>query len=144
MNRNLAVALMAIVMQFAAPATARAADIDAHTKYLAFIEAFQYFFEYCQAETQLPEAQVRYARDHIGERRALIFTGLNEGERKKIAEEAGAKKWEMVEYVLSYVRKNKLDMPLGDMCRQGFFEGIMDSERRDEEKEVDAIRKAKL
>ena len=82
------------------PGAARSADLEALTKYFAFIEAFRHFFEYRQAEAQLPEFRVQYARSHIGDRRAVIFAGLNEAERKKISDDSVAKKWEMVENVL--------------------------------------------
>ena len=122
---------------------ARAVDLDEHTKYLAFIEGFQHFFEFCQAEATLPEAQVTYARNHIGERRALIFAGLHEIQRDKIMADVPAKKALVVKSVMDNLKKDSSNPPLKDMCKQGFFEGMMDSEQKSEAKEVAALRKAK-
>jgi hypothetical protein len=136
-------AAMVLGGAFAAAPDARAADLDEHSKYLAFIEGFQHFFEFCQAETTLPEAQVTYARNHIGERRALIFAGLHEIQRNKIIADAPAKKEVMVKGVMDNLKKDPASAPLSDLCKRGFFEGVMDSEQKSEAKEVAAIRKAK-
>lgn len=122
---------------------AKAIDLDEHSKYLAFIEGFQYFFEFCQSETTLPDAQVSYARAHIGERRALIFTGLHEIQRNKIIADVPAKRALMIKGVMDNLKQDGGSPPLPDLCKRGFFEGVMDSEQKSEAKEVAAIRKAK-
>jgi hypothetical protein len=122
---------------------AKAVDLDEHTKYLAFIEGFQYFFEYCQAEATLPEAQVSFARAHIGERRALIFAGLHEIQRNKIMADMPAKKALMIKGVMENLKKEQANAPLNDLCKRGFFEGVVDSEQKSKAKEVAAITKAK-
>ena len=127
-----------------AVSSARAApNLDELTKYLAFIESFQYFFEFCQAETRLPDAQVTYARNHIGERRALIFSGLNEEQRDKVVAAVPEKRTQMIKGVLATVNKDQPGVPLKHMCLAGFFEGIMDAEQKSAAKEDAAIRKLK-
>ena len=127
----------------ASTTAAKAVDLDELTKYLAFIEGFQYFFEFCQAETTLPEAQVSYARNHIGERRALIFAGLHEIQRNKITADMPVKRAMMVKGVMDNLKKDPSSPPLADLCKRGFLEGVVDTERKSEAKEIDAIRKAK-
>jgi hypothetical protein len=122
---------------------AKAVDLDELSKYLAFIESFQHFFEYCQAETTLPEAQVSYARNHIGARRALIFAGLHEIQRDKIIADTPAKKALVLKGVMENIKKDASSASLKDLCKQGFFEGVVDSEQKSEAKEAAAIRKAK-
>jgi len=140
---RVATAALALSGAMALAPQARAVDLDEHTKYLAFIEGFQYFFEFCQAETTLPEAQVTFARAHIGERRALIFTGLHEIQRNKILADMPAKKALVIKSVMENLKKDPSSAPLPDLCKRGFFEGVMDSEQKSREKEVAAIRKAK-
>ena len=127
-----------------APSGAKAApNLDELTKYLAFIESFQHFFEFCQAETKLPDSQVSYARAHIGERRALIFAGLNEDQRGKLVAAMPDRKTQMIKGVLETVGKDQPGVPLKHLCLAGFFEGIMDSEQKSSAKEEAAIRKLK-
>jgi hypothetical protein len=140
--RAAAVALALGGLLAAAP-TAKAVDLDELSKYLTFIEGFQYLFEFCQAETKLPEKQITFARGHIGERRALIFAGLSETQRDKIMEDLPAKRASMIKGVLDHVNKDRPGVPLKHLCLSGFFEGVMDSEQKSVAKEVAAIRKAK-
>ena len=121
----------------------RAADFDELSKYLAFIEGFQHMFEFCQAETKLPADQVSFARQHIGERRSLIFAGLDEAQRDRISADAQPKKKQMLAGVMDYMKKNGHEKPLRELCREGFFAGIVESEKNGEAKEVAAIQKAK-
>lgn len=123
--------------------SAKAADLDELTKYLAFIEGFQYIFEYCQAETALPETQVAFARRHIGERRALIFSGLDEMQREKLITDMPPKRSLMIKAMLDDARRDPSGMPLKDLCKQGLFEGVIDSEQKSAAREVAAIEKAK-
>jgi hypothetical protein len=122
---------------------AKAVNLDELSKYLAFIEGFQHIFEYCQAETALPEPQIAYARNHIGERRALIFTGLHEIQRDRITADMPAKKAQMLKGVLEHIKKEQPGVPLKELCKQGFFEGVMESEQKSEANETAAISKAK-
>lgn len=127
----------------AAPPKAKAVDLNELTKYLAFIEGFQYIFEYCQAEATLPEKQIAFARTHIGERRALIFAGLHEIQRDKIVADMPPKRAIMIKGVLDSLKKEQPGKALRDLCKQGLFEGVMESEEKSREKEVAAIQKAK-
>jgi hypothetical protein len=122
---------------------AKAVDLDELSKYLAFIEGFQYLFEYCQAEAPLPDKQVSYARAHIGERRAVIFAGLHEIQRDKIVADMPAKRTIMVKGVLDHLKKEQPGKSMTELCKAGFFEGVVDSEQKSETKETAAIRKAK-
>ena len=122
---------------------AKNANLDELSKYLAFIEGFQHLFEFCQAETRLSEREVTYARSHIGERRALIFAGLNEEQRGKISKDSQPKKVQMVDAVLAHMTKEHPNKPLKELCKEGMFAGIVDSEKKAERKEEDAIRSAK-
>jgi hypothetical protein len=124
-------------------APARAADIGELSKYLAFIEGFQHLYEFCQAETQLPAEQVIYARNHIAERGALVFAGLNESQRDQVMADTPAKKKQMLEGVTQAVKKDNPNASMPALCKQGFFEGVIKSERGSEAKEVAAIQKAK-
>ena len=143
MRTPFAVMALAAVLRLGWPAEARAADLDELSKYLAFIEGFQHLFEFCQAEARLPAAQVKYARDHIGERRALIFASLDEAQRKKVSADAQGKKAQMLDGIMQHVAKEQPNKKLKDLCREGFFEGVMESEQKSEAKETAAIRKAK-
>jgi hypothetical protein len=122
---------------------AKAVNLDELSKYLAFIEGFQHIFEYCQAGTTLPQTQITYARNHIGERRALIFAGLHEIQRDRITADMPAKKALMLKGVLDHVKKDQPGVPLKELCKQGFFEGVMESEQKSDANETAAIRKAK-
>jgi hypothetical protein len=122
---------------------ARAADIGELSKYLAFIEGFQHLYEFCQAETQLPAEQVIYAGNHIAERRALVFAGLNEAQRNQVMADSPAKKEQMLDGVTQAIKKDNPKNSLPELYKQGFFEGVIKSERGSEEKELAAIRKAK-
>jgi hypothetical protein len=122
---------------------AKAVNLDELSKYLAFIEGFQHIFEYCQAETTLPQPQVTYARNHIGERRALIFADLHEIQRDKITADMPTKKAQMLKGVMEHVKKDQPGVPLKELCKQGFFAGVMESEQKSEANEIAAIRKAK-
>lgn len=143
MTKRYAVLLFVAALRLAWPAEARAANLDELAKYLAFVDGFQHLFEFCQAEARLPPAQVKYAREHIGERRALIFASLNEKQRAKISADAVAKKTQMLDGIMAHVKKEQSDRPLKDLCKEGFFEGVMESEQKSEMKEVAAIKKAK-
>jgi hypothetical protein len=134
--------LLAAVLGAAAPA--RAADLEELSKYLGFIEGFQYVFEFCQAEADLPDKDIQYARDHISERRALIFAGLSERQRSRISEGALGKKAEMLQGFMKYIAKETPDKTLPELCRTDeFFGGIINSETRAQEREITAIVKAK-
>jgi hypothetical protein len=124
-------------------APARAADLGELSKYLAFIEGFQHLYEFCQAETPLPAEQVIYARNHIAERRALVFAGLTESQRNQVIADTPAKKKQMLDGVTQAVKKDNPNASLPALCKQGFFEGVIQSERGSEAKEVAAIQKAK-
>jgi hypothetical protein len=134
---------LAVILRLGWAGEGRAADLDELSKYLAFIEGFQHLFEFCQAEAKLPVTQVKYARDHIGDRRALIFAGLTEKERTKISADAAAKKKQMLEGIMQHAAKEQPNKKLKDLCKEGFFEGVMESEQKSEAKETAAIRKAK-
>jgi hypothetical protein len=122
----------------------RAANLDELSKFLGFIEGFQQLYEFCQAEfPQLPAAQVQYARTHIWERRALIFAGLDEKTRDKITEDAQAKKKQMLAGIMRYIQQNMSNRPLKDLCKEGFFAGVADSEQKSDAKEIAAIQEAK-
>jgi hypothetical protein len=137
------VVALAVILRLGWPGEARAADLDELSKYLAFIEGFQHLFEFCQAEARLPSAQIKYGRDHIGERRALIFAGLSESQRAKISADAVGKKKKMLDGIMEHVAKEQPNKKLMDLCKEGFFEGVMESEQKAEAKETAAIRKAK-
>lgn len=121
----------------------KAADLDELAKYLGFIEGFQHLFEYCQAETKLPVKEVTYAREHIATRRAMIFAGLNETERSKVSEDAEDKKKQMLDGIAKSVAKSNPNAKMKDLCKQGFFTGVMESEVESEKKEEAAIKEAK-
>ena len=140
---RMATATLALGALFFASGAKASPNLDELTKYLAFIESFQYFFEFCQAETRLPDNQVNFARSHIGERRALIFAGLNEEQRDKVVAGMPDKKTQMIKGVLETVGKEQPGVPLKHLCLAGFFEGIMDSEQKSSGKETAAIRKLK-
>jgi hypothetical protein len=126
-------------------AAAGAADLNALTKYLAFIESFQRIFEFCQAETKLPDKAVKYARDHVGERRALILSGLNERQRARIYVDAEAMRGKVLGEFIEHLDKDRARKDLPQLCRtDGFFAGIIASEAKAQDKEVAAIRKAKI
>ncbi len=141
--RATAIALMVGGGILASPRDAKAVDLNELSKYLAFIEGFQYIFEFCQVETTLPQKQVTFARSHIGERRALIFAGLNETQREKIVADMPTKRAAMIKGMLDQAKKDQPGVPLKDLCKQGIFEGVMESERESAAKETAAIRKAK-
>ena len=140
---RMAGAALALAALLASAGAKAAPNLDELTRYLAFIESFQYFFEYCQAETKLPDSQVNFARAHIGERRALIFAGLNEDQRGKLITAMPDKKAQMIKGVLETVGKDQPGVPLKHLCLAGFFEGIMDSEQKSSAREETAIRKLK-
>jgi hypothetical protein len=141
MRSAVRLAVLALGAVLAPPA--KAVDIDELANYLAYIESFQYHFEFCQAETKLPEDQVTFAWKHIAERRRLIFSGLDEAQRERVMEEMPAKRKIMITEVLAGMRKDQPDAKLKDLCKEGFFEGIIKSENKSRAKEVAAIRKAK-
>lgn len=143
MTKRSAVFVLGAVLSLGWPPDVRAANLDELSKYLAFIDGFQHLFEFCQAEAKLPDDEVSYARQHIGERRALIFAGLNEAQRDKISADAQPKKKQMLGGVMEHVKKNQPDKQLKELCKEGFFTGVMESEQRAEAKELAAIRKAK-
>ena len=125
-------------------APARAADLDELTKYLGFIESFQRIFEFCQAETKLPDKAVKYARDHIGERRALILSGLNERQRDRVYTDAEAMRGKVLNQFVRQLDKDQPSKDLPELCRtDGFFAGVIASEAKAQDKEVAAIKKAK-
>jgi hypothetical protein len=147
MNKCLGLPVAAAVLALAGllPASGAKAtpNLDELARYLAFIESFQYFFEFCQAETRLPDNQVTFARTHIGERRALIFAGLNEEQRATLVAGMPDKRTQMIKSVLETVGKDQPGVPLKHLCLAGFFEGIMDSEQKSGAKERAAIQKLK-
>jgi hypothetical protein len=134
---------LSVLLGLGSPGAARAVDLDELSKYLAFIEGFQYLFEFCQAEATLPKDQVTFAREHIGERRALIFAGLDEDQRKKITTDAVGKKTQMIEAMMRHVARELPGRALKDLCKEGFFQGVMESEQNARSKEVGEIMKAK-
>ena len=127
----------------AAPTVAGAAKLGELSKYLAFVEGFQHLFEFCQAETALPDEQVTYARRHIGERRAFIFAGLDEKQRARISADSPAKKKIMLDGVAEHIKQEHPGKSLKDLCREGYFEGIMAAEQESDDEERAAIRRAK-
>jgi hypothetical protein len=143
MNKQHALVAFAVIARLLWPADARAADMDELAKYLGFIEGFQHLFEFCQAEAKLSDREIKYSRDHIGERRALIFSGTNEQQRRTIMADAPAKKEQMLQGVTQYMEKEVPNTSMKEMCRQGFFSGVIESEQKADSKEVAAIRKAK-
>jgi hypothetical protein len=125
-------------------APARAADLDELTKYLGFIESFQRIFEFCQAETKLSDKAVKYARDHIGERRALILSGLNERQRDRVYTDAEAMRGKVLDQFVRQLDKDQPSKDLPELCRtDGFFAGVIASEAKAQDKEVAAVKKAK-
>jgi hypothetical protein len=135
---------LAVVMGLFAAAPSRAADLDTLAKYLGFIGSFQDILETCRAEAKLPDPQIKSAWDHITERRALIFAGLNETDRQKIAADAGPKKAQMLDGFTRSLGKDQPGKSLPELCRtDGFFAGILDAETKAQVKETAAIRKAK-
>ena len=143
MIKRSAVFVLGALLSVGGPHGVRAADLDELSKYLAFIEGFQYLFEFCQAEAKLPSDQISFAAQHIRERRALIFAGLDEAQRDRISADAQPKKKQVLAGVMDYMKKNGHDKPLKEQCKEGFFAGIVESEKKGEVKEVAAIQKAK-
>ena len=126
-------------------APARAADLGALAKYLGFIDSFQRIFEFCQAETKLSDKAIKYARDHIGERRALILSGLNERQRARVYADAEAMRGKVLDQFVRQLDKDQPSTDLPKLCRtDGFFAGVIASEAKAQDKEVAAIRKAKI
>jgi len=126
-------------------APARAVDLAALAKYLGFIESFQRIFEFCQAETKLSEKAINYARDHIGERRALILSGLNERQRERVYTDAEAMRGKVLDQFARQLDRDQPSKDLPKLCRtDGFFAGVVASEAKAQDKEVAAIRKAKI
>jgi hypothetical protein len=126
-------------------AAAPAADLGALSKYLGFIESFQRIFEFCQAETKLPDKAIKYARDHIGERRALILSGLNERQRERVYADAQAMRGKVLDQFIQQLIKSQPSKDLPELCRtDGFFAGVIASEAKAQDKEVAAIRKARI
>lgn len=125
-------------------AAAPAADLGALSKYLGFIESFQRIFEFCQAEAKLSDKAIKYARDHIGERRALILSGLNERQRDKVYADAEGMRGKVLDQFMQQLAKDRPSNDLPELCRiDGFFAGVIASEAKAQDKEVAAIRKAK-
>jgi hypothetical protein len=143
MIKHTAALAVAAVLGFGPITAAKSADLDELAKYLGFIEGFQYLFEFCQAETRLPRKEIDYAREHIGERRAMILSGLTEKQRERIYEDAADTKKVMLDGVMKTIRRDDPDVRLRDLCRKGFFTGVIESEQGSERKEEAAIRKAK-
>ena len=143
MAKWLSALILGICLCLGVPRGAEAANLGELAKYLAFIEGFQHLFEFCQAETKLPDDQVTYARQHIGERRALIFAGLNETQRAKIAADAPAMKKQMLDAMDKRTKKDHPGRPLKELCKIGYFEGVVTAEKESADKERAAILKAK-
>jgi hypothetical protein len=143
MIKHVAAFAIATVVGIGPLTKAQSADLDELSKYLGFIEGFQYLFEFCQAETKLPRKEVDYAREHISERRALILSGLTERQRDRVYQDAQATKKIMLDGVMTTIRKDDPNVQLRDLCRNGFFTGVMQSEAAAERNEEAAIRKAK-
>jgi hypothetical protein len=144
MMKRMMGAVLGIALWTAWPLAARAAELEELSKYLAFIEGYQHLFEFCQAETQLPAEIVQYSRTHIAERRALIFAGLNEGERRKLMDASVAKKAQVIGGFMQFMRKEQPNRTLPELCKQdGFFAGVVQSETKSEDKESAAIKQAK-
>jgi hypothetical protein len=136
--------ILAAGLLLAGAQNGRAANLDELSKFLGFIEGFQHLYEFCQAEfPQLPAAQVQYARTHIWERRALILSGLDEKTRDKIAQDAQGKKKQMLAGIMRYIQEKMNNRPLKDLCKEGFFSGVADSEQKSDAKEIAAIQQAK-
>src|SRR6202521_1091586 len=107
-------------------APGRAADLDELSKYLGFIESFQRIFEFCQAETKLSDKAVKYARDHIGERRALILSDLNERQRETVYADAEAMRARVLDRFVQQLVKDQPSKDLQELCRtDGFFAGVV-------------------
>jgi hypothetical protein len=68
---------------------------------------------------------------------------LTENERTKISADAAAKKKQMLEGIMQHAAKEQPNKKLKDLPKEGFFEGVMESEQKSEAKETAAIRKAK-
>jgi len=125
-------------------ASAQAADLDALAKYFGFIESFQRIFEFCEAETKLSDKVVKFARDHIGERRALILSGLNERQRERVYAQAERMRGRVLDQFTRQLVKDRRSKDLVELCRtDGFFAGVIASEVRAQDKEIAAIKKAK-
>jgi hypothetical protein len=143
MGVRAATAALVLGGALAPSSSAKAVDLAALSKFLAYIEGFQYVFEICEAETKLPAAQVAYARKHIAERRALIFAGLHEIQRDKVIADMPPKKAAMIKGMMDHIKKEEGGTPLKELCKKGYFEGVVASEQESEAKEVAEIRKAK-
>lgn len=135
--------VVAVTFGLGALTPVKAADLDELAKYLGFIEGFQSLFESCQAEATLPAKEISYAREHIAVRRALIFAGLSEDDRNKVSEDAQDKKKQMLDGVAKSIAKSSPKAKMKDLCKQGFFTGVMESEVESEKKEEAAIKEAK-
>jgi hypothetical protein len=145
MTRRGAAAMLMATTTLLNAAPAQAVDLDALAKYLGFIESFQHIFEFCQAETKLSDKAIKYARDHIGERRALILSGLNERQRERVYTDAEAMRGKVFDQFVLQLDKDQPSKDLPKLCRtDGFFAGVIASEARAQDKEVAAIRKAKI
>ena len=111
MVKRLSALILGTCLCLGVPRGAEAANLGELAKYLAFIEGFQHLFEFCQAEAKLPDEQVTYARQHIGERRALIFAGLNETQRAKITADAPTMKKQMLDAMDKRTKKDHPGRP---------------------------------
>jgi len=49
----------------------------------------------------------------------------------------------MLDGIMQHAAKEQPNKKLKDLCKEGFFEGVMESEQKSEAKETAAIRKAK-
>jgi hypothetical protein len=144
MTKRIMAAVLGLALWTVSPHATRAAELEELSKYLAFIEGYQHLFEFCQAETTLPDEIVQYSRTHIADRRALIFVGLSEGERQKVMDASVAKKAQVIAGFMQFMRKEQPNRTLPELCKQdGFFAGVVQSETKSEDKESAAIKQAK-
>ena len=143
MIKGAALCILAATATVLNVASAQAADLGTLSKYLAYIESFQRIFEFCQAETKLQEKAVKYAREHIGERRALILSGLNQRQREKVYAEGEATRGKVLDHFIEHL-EDRPNKGLAELCRtDGFFAGIVASETKAQDQEIAAIKKAK-
>src|ERR1700674_2278868 len=126
MIRPNAACILIATATFLNVAPARATYLDELAKYLGFIESFQRIFEFCQAETKLSDKSVKYARDHIGERRAWILSDLNERQHKKVYADAEAMRARVLDRFVQQLVKDQPSKDLQELCRtDGFFAGVV-------------------
>jgi hypothetical protein len=142
MTRRGAVFVLAFLL--GSTGATRAADLQELAKYLGFIESFQQVFESCQAEVRLPDNLIRVSRDHIAQRRALIFAGLNDEQRRQISAAAAEMRGEILAQFMRQAQQDAPDKELRELCKiDGFFAGIVESETKSDAGETAAIGRAK-